>query len=278
MLTVFSTPRAFRGDMARIQRNAVRSWIALYPRPEILMFGDEAGTAEACAEFGLGHIRSLLTSKTGAPVLSDLFQTAQRVARHEILCYVNADIILTPDLIRVIEIVDPGRWGGLVICAPVDMTVEEEIDTDRPGWEEALRARARRGGRRPTPYGADVFLFPRGYYATIPPFFLGRGRWDNWLIAQGYKDQKGIDATKYCLAIHQRHGASSHIRPLDTENEEFKFNASLLGPDDRGWRSALPYELSASGQLRRKFSILTILDRVKDRVLGSPLPSRTIRP
>ncbi len=45
MFTLFSTPKPFRGEFARIQRNAMRSWVALRPRPEILIFGDEEGTA-----------------------------------------------------------------------------------------------------------------------------------------------------------------------------------------------------------------------------------------
>src|SRR5713226_719892 len=55
MLTIFSTPKPFRGHIGITQRNALRSWTLLHPEVEIILFGDEAGAAEVCAEFGLRH-------------------------------------------------------------------------------------------------------------------------------------------------------------------------------------------------------------------------------
>ena len=53
MLTILSTPKAFTGLFAVIQRNAIESWTKLEPRPEIILFGRDAGTAEICDELGL---------------------------------------------------------------------------------------------------------------------------------------------------------------------------------------------------------------------------------
>ena len=254
MFTLLSTPKAFRGEFVRIQRNAVRSWAALRPRPEILIFGGEEGTAEVCAEVGVRHISTVATGPSGAPVLSDLFQTADREARHGLLCYVNADVILTQDLIRVVERLDPERRGGLVVSTPVDMPVEEDLDTTRPGWDEPLRARVRQQGKPPSRYGADVFMYPRGYFRDVPPLFVGRAYWDIWLIAQGCYDLRGVDATPYCLAIHQRHAGSTHIGTYNLHAEEMRFNAGFMRWHNRCCgRATLPYELSREGRLRRKY-------------------------
>ncbi len=254
MFTLFSTTKPFRGEIARIQRNALRSWLALQPPPEILVFGDEEGTAEACAEYGVRHISTIATGPSGAPMLSALFQTADREARHGLLCYVNADVILTQDIVRVVERINPEHRGGLVVVTPVDMPVEEDLDTTHPHWTGPLRARVRQQGKAPSRYGADVFMYPRGYYRDAPPFFLGRASWDIWLIAQGCYDLTGVDATPYCLAIHQRHAGSSHIGVYNLYAEEIRFNARYLRWHNRCCgRAMLPFELGSDGRLRRKY-------------------------
>ena len=43
MLTILSTPKAFTGLFAVIQRNAIESWTKLEPRPEIILFGRDVG-------------------------------------------------------------------------------------------------------------------------------------------------------------------------------------------------------------------------------------------
>ena len=53
---ILSTPKAFNGLFAVIQRNAIESWTRLEPRPEIILFGRDAGTAELCDELGLRHV------------------------------------------------------------------------------------------------------------------------------------------------------------------------------------------------------------------------------
>ncbi|MGH7411489.1 MAG: hypothetical protein ACREJ6_10600, partial [Candidatus Methylomirabilis sp.] len=130
MLTLFAVPRAFKGEMVRIQRNAIRSWIALRPRPEILLCGQDEGVAAACQEFGLRHVGPVATSPSGAPILSDVFALAERVAKNDLLCYVNADIILTADLPRVIEITRRQAPGALLACTPADMQIEDDLNTE----------------------------------------------------------------------------------------------------------------------------------------------------
>src|SRR5437868_6839668 len=47
-LTVFATMKHFRGRAAVHQRNAIRSWTLLRPRPEVILFGDEDGVVQIC--------------------------------------------------------------------------------------------------------------------------------------------------------------------------------------------------------------------------------------
>ena len=54
-MTLFTTPKAFRGHIDVIQRNALKSWKLLDHDVEIIVFGDDEGAAEVCGELGLRH-------------------------------------------------------------------------------------------------------------------------------------------------------------------------------------------------------------------------------
>jgi hypothetical protein len=46
MLTIFAIPKPFRGHIGVIQRNAICSWLELRQACEIILLGDDEGTAE----------------------------------------------------------------------------------------------------------------------------------------------------------------------------------------------------------------------------------------
>lgn len=56
MLTLFAIPKPFIGNIGVIQRNAIGSWTRLGAGCEVLLFGDEAGTAEIAREHGVHHV------------------------------------------------------------------------------------------------------------------------------------------------------------------------------------------------------------------------------
>ena len=252
MLTIFSTPKPFEGHIGMIQRNAIGSWKRLRPEPEIILFGREEGVAEAARQFGLGHVADVATSEFGTPLVSDMFEKAQRLARHELLCYVNADIILTASLLRIVEAVSKQHRRFVILCTPWNLRVEQELDFTVPDWEERLRESVNRGGQPPR-FGADVFLFPRGFYDRIPPFAIGRMWFDGWL---GYKACRAaipaVDGTPFVLAVHQDHPGTTHGQNF-TFNEEVHRNGRLAGWWATSFVAAdLPYALEPDGRLRRK--------------------------
>lgn len=57
VFTLFTIPKAFADHIGVIQRNAIGSWARLQrenqPRPEIILFGNDPGTAEISRELGL---------------------------------------------------------------------------------------------------------------------------------------------------------------------------------------------------------------------------------
>ena len=56
MIALFTVPKPFIGHIDTIQRNAMLSWTLLRPECEILLFGDEVGTAEVGNELCLRHM------------------------------------------------------------------------------------------------------------------------------------------------------------------------------------------------------------------------------
>ncbi len=75
----------------------------LYPKPEVILFGSEEGMAEVASRFGIKHIAEVECNEYGTPLLSSIFGMAQDTAKYQLMCYVNADIILTNDFIPAIQ-------------------------------------------------------------------------------------------------------------------------------------------------------------------------------
>ena len=96
-LTLFATPKKFEGHIGVIQRNAIQSWTHMSPRPNIILFGTEPGTPEVAREFELVHVPNIKCNQWATPLVSDLFEQAEKRSSSPVLCYVNSDIILFDD-------------------------------------------------------------------------------------------------------------------------------------------------------------------------------------
>jgi hypothetical protein len=229
-LTIFSMPKPFRGHFNLIQRNAIQSWMNLSPACEIILLGDDEGTAEAADEFGLRHIANVARNEFGTPLLNSVFEQAQSAANHPLLCYINADIILFNDFIEAISRIKFDRF--LMIGQRWDLDVNEFIDFESSDWEIKLRqAATNRGFLHPTT-GIDYFLFSKDIWGEIPPFALGRIVWDNWLVYKAREVGAAvIDSTQVVFAIHQNHDYS-HVLNGDVDiikGPEASQNIKLAG-------------------------------------------------
>lgn len=213
MLTIFACPKPFRGHVSIIQRNAIKSWTLLQPRPEIILFGDEEGTAEVCKEFGLRHIPEVERNEYGTPLLSSLFASADSTASNSTLCYINSDIILTTDFMPSVQNISK-RWDRfLIVGRRWNVDIDHLWDFEKGDWEERLKEYVSSFGNVDCWCAIDYFVFNKGLFHGIPDFALGRTCWDNWLIyyARCQKKVPVIDASKVIIAIHQNHGYTHHL-------------------------------------------------------------------
>ncbi len=137
MLTVFSIPKPFRGHIGIIQRNALRSWTLLRPSCQIILFGNDQGCASAAAEFGALYVPDVDRNEYGTPLVSDIFAKADQCAVHNVLCYINADIIVMNDLLEAVSRIRTRRF--LIIGRRHDLDITRLWDFDDPAWEAKLR-------------------------------------------------------------------------------------------------------------------------------------------
>jgi hypothetical protein len=265
-ITIFTTPKPFTGHFGLIQRNALASWRALDPSPEIIVFGNELGAAEAAAEVGALHVPDVRRNAEGTPLISAMFDDVRRLAAHPILCYANADIIFFDDLYRALEVVECQPKPYLLTGRRHDTVVQELIDFRDGGQVEALRQHALQQGKKYPPGGMDYFIFRRGVLANLPDFAVGRPRWDNWMLYYARKnDYLLVDATDAVFAIHQNHDYSHHAQGTSGvwEGKEAQQNLALAGGWDYVFTLAdATHEMSPAG-LKRVFRPSPIRTRLR---------------
>jgi len=236
MLTLFSVPRAFSGHTGVIQHNAIESWVRLDADCEVILFGDDAGVAEASRRHGVKHEPQVMRTPQGTPILRDVFDRADAIARHSTLCFVNADIVLFVEILAAMRRVAATHRRFLIVASRFNSQIEEPLVFD-DGWDRALRVTARNEGRMYPAAGSDIFIYPRGLFGTVPPFAIGRNFWDNWLMHRALENgARLIDATEIITAVHQDHDYS-HVPDMPTDakkgpvviNGEGQQNLALAG-------------------------------------------------
>ncbi len=205
-LTIVSAPKPFTDPhIATIQRNAIQSWLHLGQEVEVLLIGEEAGMAEAARELGVRQISEVARNAQGTPLVSSIFDLARRASSSPLLAYVNADILIMPDLVEAARRISSLADRFLIVGQRWNLDVQEALDFN-PGWVERLKADLDRRGWLHPPRGSDYFIFPRQCFTNIPDFAIGRAGWDNWMIYHAIQSgMLTLDATPSVSVIHQNH-------------------------------------------------------------------------
>jgi len=260
VITFFTTTKDFVGCALVHQDNAIRSWKASAGNAEVIVFGNGEGVREARDRLGFIHLPDVETSKQGTPFINDMFGQIREVAAHEICCFVNADILLSPKFARSLASIHEAAGSGYLVAGQrLDIDVEREIRFD-PGWEAELEALCARSGRVHPPLGSDFYAFPRGQYRKddIPGLLVGRAGWDLWMIADGRrKGLRVIDLSQEVLAVHQNHDYSHRKVPVMgySEDDEAFWNVEFLPRGDKQDFTLYACDrYYREGRIRRNFS------------------------
>lgn len=231
LLTIFSAPKPFTNPhIAVIQCNAIQSWAHLGAEVEVILVGDEDGLAQVAAEYSLPCLSQVRRNESGTPLVSSIFHLARQASQSPLLLYVNADILLLPEVITAARQVSQQAEKFLLIGQRWDLDVRQLIEFS-PDWAQRLAADVQARGRLHLPAGSDYFVFPRSLFEEMPDFAIGRAGWDNWMIY--HARQQGwpvVDGTPSIRVIHQDHDYS-HLpgnKPHYTL-EESRQNEALAG-------------------------------------------------
>ncbi len=256
MITFFTTPKPFRGQLAVTQRNALHSWKLLHPDAEVIVFGDEDGAAEACRDLGLRHEPEIRRNDQGTPYLNALFDRAQDLAKHDLLCFLNCDILLMEDFRNAVSAAASAYPRFLMVGHRWDVRIEAPLDFSLADWWQRVRALALDTNRQRPPQWIDYFVFSRGlFHGQILPFAVGRPGYDNWLIWKTRSLKVPVlDASEVMVAAHQNHDYSYHPDGEKGvwQGEEAEYNEQFL----QGWHFATlenaTHRLTATG-IRRNY-------------------------
>jgi len=229
LITLFSAPKPFTDPhIAMIQRNALHSW-TLLPNVEVILLGGEDGLVQVAKEFNVKHIPNVKCNENGTPLISSMFELARQNGAGELLCVINADIILVPDVVEAAQACRSRlqRDTFVLLSQRWDLDVTQPLEFSGE-WVNALRSTVHSQGRLHRPVGSDFFLFPKSCYRDIPDFTVGRAGWDNWMIYTARREKWPlIDCTPSVMVVHQNHdyshlpGGKPHYEHPDT-NENIR--------------------------------------------------------
>ncbi|MDR0466307.1 MAG: class I SAM-dependent methyltransferase [Deltaproteobacteria bacterium] len=255
-LTIFAAPKAFTGETAVMQKNAIASWKLLAPRPDIVLFGDDAGIAEAAAELGVRHISRMRKNEYNTPLVHDLFLQAREESETELLAYVNADIILFGSFMAGVTRAAGAFESFFLVGGRWDYDQLGPVDFSEPDWEEGLRQRVFRQGKAHALTGMDYFVFRAcKAWPRIPPFALGRFLWDTWLFLDAVSQGISVlDATAFVPVVHQNHGYEHHPGGAKGlyQGVERARNKRLVGEMPIIGVDAAPYRLDERGEIHAR--------------------------
>ena len=257
LITFFSAPKPFTDPhIAIIQRNAIKSW-TLFPDVDVILLGEEEGLTEAAMELGAKHIPDVTRSESGAPLISSMFQLTRENSASDLLCIINADMILMPDFVEAAKQAMKRKEKFVLLSRRWDYDITTSLDFE-DGWENHLRSAVLGQGELHRPAGSDFFLFPKACYTDVPDFAIGRAGWDNWMIYHASQQKwPVIDCTPSVMIVHQNHdyghlpGGKSHYTHPETDE-----NIRLAG-----------------GPSAVRYTILDATHHLKNGKLTRPVPS-----
>jgi len=234
ILTIFSTPRPFKGPFDLIQRNAIESWIKTCPGCKIILFEDEEKTTcKVAEELGVRCITSVERDEFGTPLLNDVYKKAREAAGSKLIVHINTDIILTDSFLKaVIQVLDIMNGKPFFMSGRRwDLDVNSQIDFSKTDWQKEIIELAGNNGDLHSLSGMDYWILPADPPFEILPFIIGRPGMDSWLV---YKSREiripFIDSTAAVNVIHQNHNypqKKNHFFKIEKERN-LKLSGGLI--------------------------------------------------
>lgn len=256
MLTIITTPKPLNVAANRLAfLNAIRSWVRLVPRPEILVFGGNRALIESEGGKWIGDFKA---TPQGRPYFDDFISRAETLATNDILMYCTDHLILPSSLVPAVKRVSDSFPGHFVIVGKRwGLSVQEVINFSDPNWESILRGQALGRDSLGSHSAKDYIIFRRPLgLLPVPNFIMGYPCYDTWLVWGALQaNYPVVDASDVIMAIHQSHGFvegdiwEREKTPGGRHNR--KIGRFQLHLDGKGAISHAPYVLTRDGVKRR---------------------------
>jgi hypothetical protein len=286
VITFFTTAKPFLDHNGIIQRNALKSWMLLDRDVEIILFGDDAGATEIAQELGLRHEPVVERNAFGTIRIDSMFARAQELARHDIVCYSNCDIIFLPDFCTAIQRIKSVHSQFLAMGRRWNMDISSPIDFSAPNWQEDLKRKTIRAKGQQSKWFIDYFVFSRGFFENdIPPLAVGRIYWDNWVVWRACHSEKPVvNLSPVVIAVHQNHDYRHHPQGREgvyggeeaARNLELAGGLNHLGTISDAMLVLGPKRLRRSSKYYRHFLVYRVWNPIWFAALGLTRPVRTI--
>lgn len=185
------------------------------------------------------------------------------------LCYVNADILLTPLFLQVLKSIRMNPFLG-VVCR-MNIVVTAESDFSVPGKYAEIETYANKTGVNGGHWAIDCFAFPKiEALVDLPPFAVGRPYWDRWYIYHALACKiPVIDMSDSVAVFHQNHDYG-HVKDRTGqrwEGPEADANRNLVKGDSRA------FTIANANYAIRKGKVVRVLDLFHLRIYAASLPA-----
>jgi len=255
-LTLFTTVKHFDQEVNRKnQTNALTSWQKMTPRPQVLVFCDTKDVFDV-VNLGGQPILDYPRTDRGMPLVNGMFDIAQKMALHNQVTFVNADITLPTNFPWVVRATQSRFMVDYMIVGQRWDTDMILWDFDHSEWEEELERYVRMNGKLHAPTGKDFFAFQRPLPFDIPEFAIARCIFDNWILKTAITTGMDVvDATEALFVVHGNHvNYVTGNNPLPGEDDfhndpEYDVNVELGGDAfSDGHIDQTPWILRADGR------------------------------
>jgi len=265
-ITIFSSPRPFTDPhTSMIQRNAIESWLQLRPQPQVLLIGDDQGVGDVARELNVTHVPEVATTDYGMPMRDSMHELAHRYARHDLVCVINADIIVLSNFYECIRRI-PFKWY-VATGRRFDVDVSWSIRFESDSWREELEDLRARSGVLHGPSAVDYAVYPKAIDPPIlPPFPMHLPGWDGWFLCQ-YKRQRipVVNLDTAVTVLHQNHESAESIhdkvRIWQRDEEARNVLRRSGGFSNRATLREADF-VFADGDVRRPTGIYAVLSRM----------------
>jgi len=240
MITLYSTFKRFTHPrFAKVQTDALLSWQKLDPKPEIIIIGNDPGTAQACRQNGFIHIPEVECSETGTPVCIDFIRQAEKRASNDIMLLCSGDIFITQDTIEAAKAISKQMDEFCVVPRKKFVDIENGVPV-----RDVICGT---GTPWATWQGGDYYLHSKGIFEGMPNFLVGRHYVERWMYRWLCNKNALIDGTLAITCLHQK-----HPHEMRTRNNEVQYNYDLYQEnmfDVEKWKDHEFYKRSPDGKL-----------------------------